>query len=206
MPGRSDDWPVITKDKPAPLPIDLARLDAGLSQAALEAALAAVEPLVMQAGGRRSAALQMALVGGDLAVRVAVLDARIKSEQAEWSGANVDFYIASEDAKLVRQVVFALAGEGPVASADVYEMGKAKGAVELPLGLVALSQPHGYILTARIPLSAFGLPESAPQFRFESAVNVTTRPDRSRIWQSLFGSLGAFKNSSRFRLMRQNSP
>ncbi len=153
--------------------------------------------------GRALADFKMALSGQNMALYMRVKDVRISRPKEFWNGSCIQIYFSRDNTPQdIQQFVFLPKIKGMPAQFLGFSGGIPQTPSSLPYKINHL--PNGYSLSALIPLSSLNM-QDADLLKFEVDVTVGLMPSGT-ISGSLFGSQGAYNNSSRFSTVRFELP
>jgi len=192
LPFRSDDWESGNSAKP-PV-IDLPTIQAADAEAAVKA-LEALPATYLEPGGRRLAAIRLAKAGNDLAVLAEVTDCRAGTPAAK--DIALEIFGSKTDNPTVRQLVL-MPCTGHVLA---YEMSKQQPTPPVIRQLL-IPQAGGCRVALLIPLAFFGLTDTDTALRFELAATLTPNAAHRPTYHALFGSVGAFRDNTRFATLK----
>jgi hypothetical protein len=146
--------------------------------------------------------VQIALVGEQLALRFDVRDARITPARQDWDGCTVELYTRAVEEEPIHQLVLAPKGAGNPTATQLYRGGEAAEDATPVRSNLGLLPGQGYRLTILVPMETLGVGIAATSFTMEAAITATRRLNKPPSWLSLFGSFGAFRDSSRYAVVK----
>ena len=165
-------------------------------------ALAKLSPQTVRMAGKPVGDLRVAVAGDYLGVFARSLDSRCRPDAPEWTGCNLDVYVAKPGERTVRQFVFFATSPKGDRRLEAWEFGKKRTAADFAWRVVPI-QPSGYEVHALIPLSECLLEPEMEEFLVDMAVVAAPEPGEKAQFALLFTGASdrcAFRNNRYYAL------
>lgn len=157
-----------------------------------------------------AAALRFAIAGDHLAIHGQVNDKRQTRGPQVWQGSCIEVFATSPDrnrighvfgAIPIGQVFLAPHGDGKPDEGYRQDIATNSQIRDESIMVQTRDNAEGYEIATLIPLKLVALPAAPDSFLLEVEVTYATAPDAPFIRAGLFGSLAAYRDSSRYGLM-----